>query len=43
MSLLDMQGLEATRGSEDADRGRDESMLSALACGPSCASTILCL
>jgi hypothetical protein len=44
MSLLDMQGLEATRGHNDAERMADYSGGSLLLCDdPSCVSTILCL
>jgi hypothetical protein len=45
MALLDMQGLKATRGSEDAERWGEggDSGLSLLACGESCLSTTLCL
>ncbi len=43
MALLDMQGLEATRGHEDAERMQDASQFSLLACGESCMSTLACL
>jgi hypothetical protein len=44
MSLLDMQGLEATRGHDKAERMGAESAASLLLCDdPSCVSTILCL
>jgi hypothetical protein len=43
MALLDMQGLETTRGSEDAERWGADSVLSVLGCGESCMSTTLCL